>query len=162
MPRGRPRKPLPELILDGTFRHDRHGEAEEVWLPHGTPAKPKWLEGEAGELWDLLIPAFQRRGVTAEVDAAELSALCEWWGRYRELSKQLAALDGVIGESYEIAFRLANTAWKNFSTAAAKFGLNPSDRSRLRLEANDKLANDLIDFAKGRGRGTVPEETRDG
>lgn len=151
MQRGRPRKPLPELLLEGRFREDRHGSAEQVWLPPSTlPDAPSWLRSEGRELWQRLAPQLSAVGVATDLDATELAALCEWWGRFREASQALDAVSERQSTEYYRLSILANMAWKNFSAAASKFGLNPSDRARLRLNPDGEQKDTLAEFVKAK------------
>jgi P27 family predicted phage terminase small subunit len=146
--RGRPRKPLPDLLLDGRYRSDRHGEPCEVWLPDGAPTMPDWLTDEARELWEALVPPLAQRGVATEIDAAELAAMCDWWKRYRQACRALDDISDRQSNTYYRTQILAGAAWKNFSSAASRFGLNPSDRAKLRLGVEPR-ADDLLTFAHG-------------
>lgn len=145
--RGRPRKPLPERLLEGSYRADRHGNPDEVWLPDGLPTMPDWLDGDAKLLWQSLLPELKKRGVATEVDAAELAGMCDWWARYRQAARALNELNPK-DEGYYSLSMLCGMAWKNFSAASAKFGLNPSDRAKLRLEATPKSEDELLNFSK--------------
>ena len=151
MQRGRPRKPLPALLLEGRYRADRHGEADAVWLPDGGPSTaPEWLSADARLLWDQLAPQLSGAGVATDVDRAELSALCDWWARYREALRTLDEVeDRKTTEFYRLSI-LASMAWKNFASAAGKFGLNPSDRARLRLNHDAEPEDALTEFTKAR------------
>jgi hypothetical protein len=51
--RGRPRKPVADLALEGRFRADRHGEPATIWQPAGAPTPPDWLSDDARQLWHL-------------------------------------------------------------------------------------------------------------
>jgi P27 family predicted phage terminase small subunit len=148
--RGRPRKPLPALLLEGRFRADRHGEAGSTWQPETAAAidAPDWLSPDAKRLWQALAPSLSNAGIATEVDESELAALCDWWSRYREASRELDKLENRRSTEYYRLAILTSMAWKNFSSAASKFGLNPSDRARLRLTNEDESIDPLQDFVK--------------
>lgn len=146
--RGRPRKPVPDLLLEDRYRIDRHGEASSAWLPYGEPVMPDSLSPEARELWESLVPQLTQRGVATAVDTAELTGLCEWWGRYREASATLGEIEDRKSTEYYRIGILAGAFWKNFSTAASRFGLNPSDRAKLRLGVETQ-EDELLSFANG-------------
>lgn len=80
--RGRPRKSVEQLKLEGKFRADRHGGNGVE--PKGKPIKPDNLEGEASRFWDAVTPELVELGIATEVDSAALASLCEWWGEYRD------------------------------------------------------------------------------
>lgn len=111
-----PRKPDHLHLLRGTFRKDRHGEAGAKPQPKGEIGKPP-----------------------GRLDAAQRAA-------WREIVNQ--APEGVLTGSDRLAVELAAVLLAEFRTAPAefqaarlarlesllsKFGMNPSDRSRLNI-----------------------------
>lgn len=146
--RGRPRKPVADLALEDRFRSDRHGDPVTVWQPAGAPTPPDWLSDDARQLWQSLVPSLAARGVATAVDTAELGGLCDWWARYRQVSRALDAVADIKSTEYYRLQILAGAAWKNFATAASKFGLNPSDRARLRIDSGAKQEDELLKFAE--------------
>jgi P27 family predicted phage terminase small subunit len=150
MAKGRPRKPITNLILEGNFRPSRHGDLSATWQPDGEPIKPDWLTGDGAKLWDALVPQLAARGVATQIDEAELAAACNWWSLYRATWIELSSIrEKQSTEFYRVAI-LASMAWKNFASAAAKFGLNPSDRARLRLGNGETSKDQLAEFAASR------------
>jgi P27 family predicted phage terminase small subunit len=132
MARGRPRKPTALKVLEGTARADDLGCEPQ---PAGKPIMPRGMDSEAKKLWRAVVPELTAMRIAAGIDAHELQAMCEWWARYRHAAKRLAAADDSDFYRWSIA---AGMCWKNFSSIASKFGLNPADRSRLRVLGNDK------------------------
>lgn len=141
--RGRPRKSVEQLKLEGQFRADRHGG--NGLEPKGKPIKPDNLDEEASRFWDAVTPELVELGIATEVDSSALSSLCEWWGEYRsacderieqerglqalaesinKLSGTLLAIDAeVAGELAErvleeIGHELVNTASRKRSRLA--------------------------------------------
>src|SRR6478735_6299937 len=115
---GRPRKPVAQHLLDGTFRHDRHGNS---WLPDGSPVMPDWLSPDAQELWNSIVP--QLNGIATALDEAQLAALCDWWSLWRAARESLASIEDRQSRSYYDAQILVGAAWKQFAAIASKFGL---------------------------------------
>jgi P27 family predicted phage terminase small subunit len=143
--RGRPPKPIAAHRLDGTFRRDRHGD--DVREPSGKPTRPDWLSDTAAALWESLVPDLEERGIATAADWPELSAMCDWWSRYRQASEALDRVDYADSKAYRLQI-LAGAAWKNFSSVASRFGLNPADRARLR-NTSQAPADALSDFLNG-------------
>ena len=129
---GRPRKPDALKVLDGTWSASRDGNLEDVVLPVGVPAKPDALPPRAAAFWDEIVPQLIETGCVAEIDGIMLAELAGWYGRYRQWAEPLDAgeLDDVDSRRRLLG---ACAAWKQFEQLAAKFGLNPVDRSRLRV-----------------------------
>jgi phage terminase small subunit len=124
---GRPRKPTAVLKAQGTFRAHRH-DSRPATINDGGPQKPAWLTGEGEACWWLIVASLPP-GVLAKVDGLVLAGACQWWQLWREFGRQLAAGEG---DAYKLIVQLS-VAWKNFSQAAAKMGLSPVDRERLKI-----------------------------
>lgn len=150
MAKGRPRKPIASHVLEGTARDDRHGDIADAWQPDGAPEMPSWLKDAARDLWQQLAPRLVGSKVATGVDSAELAALCDWWARYREASIVADAVQDKQSTEFYRCSILASMAWKNFATAAAKFGLNPSDRARLKIGGEAAKEDELLAFSRGR------------
>ena len=124
MPGGRPRKPTAVHKMQGTLRTDRHTNNEPVAT--GEPEKMGQLTGHALKMWKQLVPQLVETGIAKSIDSAELFALCQWWGEFRKWQLDKKA------DPYKRMLAMA-TAYKQFRTIAAKFGLSPSDRASLDL-----------------------------
>ncbi len=131
MPGGRPRKPTSAKILDGTFRADRDGPADSVVPAPGSPVAPASLQGEALAFWNQIVPDLVARGVAAACDAPTLGYLCEWWSLYRRLYDSLPPEGSLAGCTQTITQMAIAT--DKFDRLASKYGLNPSDRAKLRI-----------------------------
>lgn len=89
------------------------------------PAKPSFMSGEASQLWDSLIEQVSHR--LKPEDMPLLQSACELWGLYR------ASYDEAVLDPTDKDARIAVTSyWAKFEQAAARFGLNPADRQRLK------------------------------
>lgn len=122
----RPRTPTELHRLNGTFRQDRHGGRLDAAPLPGMLDKPGNLSPAAGALWDE-IAATLPPGTLAAIDAAALTACCEWFARWKDLDRRLQTGDG---DEYKL-LTLAAVASKQFAALAAKFGLSPCDRAKL-------------------------------
>lgn len=149
---GRPRKPIAQHVLDGTYRHDRHAD---TWQPTGEPETPDWLGPDAQALWQSIVPPLVASGVATALDAAELAALCDWWGMYRQAIDKLPTLDP-DSKLYFKTQMIAVTSFKQFSAIASKFGLTPSDRAKLQVTPQKVSA--LDGFVRGRSNKTLDSE----
>ena len=133
MPRKQPRKPDALKLAEGTWQKYRDGNPQDVVQVEGVPVKPAGLDAEAGELWDAIVPGLTTTRVAAEIDTVSLIGMCEWYGRYRRWSTALDVAGPDHGDAYKMMIQ-TGMAWKHFAGMAALFGMNPSDRSRLRIE----------------------------
>lgn len=145
---GRPGKPIAQHILQGTYRPDRHALSAEAT---GEPSKPEGLTGEAGALWDDIVPQLVASGIAKAVDGPALLALCRWWQVWREIDAKLQATP-----SYPLTMQ-ASAAWKAYSAIASKFGLDPSSRASLKVPPPPKTGG-VAQFARNRG---IPTRNRD-
>jgi P27 family predicted phage terminase small subunit len=137
MPGGRPQKPLEDHELDGTYRADRHGEKVTHLRPDGAPERPTDFGEDAAWLWDQLIIDLGRKNVAYRIDTAALRGVCEWYGRYRKLSRALDKLDAEDERVHRMVAS-ASECWRRFEAMAAQFGLTPVARMRLQIPKEDK------------------------
>lgn len=137
MPGGKPRKPDELKILDGTFRKDKDGDPAQSVIAEGEPAMPPHLKGDAAAFWGEIVPQLLKMGVAKASDSAALAMMCEWWGRYRRFSRLLDRMPSTNPKQYR-TLGMVGLAWMNFEKAAAKFGLTPSDRAKLRVADRPK------------------------
>ena len=150
--RGRPRKSVAQLKLDGTFRHDRHGDPDDQWQPEGEPVKPLDFDAFSDQLWEEVVPELVSCGVATSLDTAELTAMCEWWSRYKKITEKLKEYGTDFSrDGYYSLQMLAGSAWKNFSAIGSRFGLSPADRTRLgAMSRKDNPKAKLKAFVAGR------------
>lgn len=132
MPGGRPRKPVQAKILAGTYRADRDGDPASLVRAAGSPVAPAHLSGEALAFWGRIVPGLVASGVAAACDGPALTAMCEWWARYRRYSEALDAAPA-DGDAYQLLV-MVGISTTNFDRLASRFGLTPSDRAKLRTE----------------------------
>lgn len=138
---GPPKLPAEVKKQRGTFRPHRDGPEEHKMdkLPVAKLERPKDLCKVAGNLWDRLIPAMVKIDMLREVDVPIATGMCRWFAIWKDLdqrirdwkpSKEYDAMDNE--RLIALIQRRASDAWKNFSAAAAKLGLTPADRARIR------------------------------
>lgn len=126
---GRPRKATALHIAEGTHRHNEHGDIGDAVLATGCPEKPHFASIAASDHWDEVVPQLVSLGVAAQVDRSHLIAMCELWGLYR------SAYDIAESHPTDKDARIAvSTYFTKWESAAARVGMNPSDRSRLKID----------------------------
>ncbi len=104
------------------------------------PACPDFLSDYAKEEWERIVPELLRNGLLTSLDGATLAAYCAAYGRWREAEERIASSGIVIkmGDKGYIVqspwLQVANKAIKQIEIFAARFGLSPSDRTRIRID----------------------------
>jgi phage terminase small subunit len=102
----------------------RKGELE---LPGEIPTAPEWMLPEALIEWGRLTAHPQYKHVLSAVDRGMLATYCQLWARFVE------------GEKAGAPVKSAHIAQMN--ACAAKLGLSPADRTKIRLEPEEKPRN---------------------
>ncbi len=142
MTRGRKPKPTRLKVIGGTYRADRHGNVRgaEPMPRRGRPQCPSWLSGEAKSKWRKIVPELDRLGLLTVIDGDCLAAYCEAWAEFRSATETLAA-DGYTvatgngGVKAHPAVARQRSAWKAMREFASLYGLDPSSRTRLTVQA---------------------------
>jgi phage terminase small subunit len=139
------RKPIEALRLAGTYREDRHGARAAVPSLPGVPVKPVDLDGEAGELWDQIVPILAENGYCSAVDTAALASACQAWAASQAAYRHFLA--NPTDKNARIAWAATRRLWDQ---AASKVGLLPADRLRMAPPADRPVSTDLADFMSQR------------
>jgi P27 family predicted phage terminase small subunit len=138
---GRPRKPTPLKVLEGTDRKDRANPTEPhpVDLPGDAPP-PDWLNDHGKEAWADLLPVLRGMGVVTIADPTAFALLCDALGEYRTARAWIGDHEdvySVVAENGSITWRkrpeveIAQDAWRRAKTMLTEFGLTPAARSRV-------------------------------
>ncbi len=135
-----------EHKMRGSYRRDRHGHLDGPPIASGTPAKPDWLDADAGWAWDVIAGSINP-AVLASLDVLMMAGCCRWWSTWRRLDRQLQAGSG---DPYK-ATVMAASAWKQFDSAARRMGLDPTSRARMRVPStpDDEPTNGKLRFFGG-------------
>lgn len=155
----RPKKPLEQHIVDGTYRPSIHGPLPpklESWRQGegdapGLPEKPADLSAAATVMWEQVLRT--RPGTIWPSDAVMLAVYCEWWSIWKE-----ALLLAQLRPSTKTLTPLGIITDK-LDKLGAKFGLSPKDRAALPVvQSGPKKAqvetrpSDIDDHLKSPGR----------
>ncbi len=131
--RGPARQPKSLKILNGNLgkRNLDYEEAE----ADGNPQILGPLNDDGLEHWDLITRHAADWGIGI-IDSHPLYAMCRWWEEYRKADRELA---NCAPEDLQKNMNLTQTAFKNWTSMAIKYGLSPADRTKIRLEnSSDK------------------------
>jgi P27 family predicted phage terminase small subunit len=116
------------------------------------PAMPEGLPPLAIAEWKSIVPMLSLLGVLTEVDGKALAAYCEYFAQWREaldevrtrgitleepITKTFGETTEVVGYKYKRnpAVSIANDAAKLMKSFLVEFGLTPSSRGRLKIDA---------------------------
>jgi P27 family predicted phage terminase small subunit len=156
---GRKPKPTALRVLQGNAgkralpKHEPTPAAE-------PPPKPAHLTERAAAAWDRVAPELHRLGLLSVVDGLALELLVCAYDDWREAHIEVAA-EGATYETEtehgrivrahpQVAIR--SDAWRRVKSILAEFGLTPSSRARLDIEAPGQ--EDPMDaFLRGTTRG---------
>lgn len=135
--RGPEPKPTALRVLHGD-RKDRINDAEPV-APEVEVRPPEELSDEAREIWDRLAPSLIAVGVLTVWDIDAFQITCEALARYKAATKLVnnsaLLVQGTTGLMKNPALVVQREAEDSFQRYGARFGLTPSDRSQLKIEA---------------------------
>jgi P27 family predicted phage terminase small subunit len=100
------------------------------------------LTGEARKEWRRMGGELARMGVVTAVDRAALAAYCQAWARWVEAEGQVAKLGTIVktanGNLIQNPYlAVANRAMEQMTRLAAEFGMTPSSRSRVQVQAGE-------------------------
>lgn len=126
-----PKKPLLLHKLHGTGRKSRIAKrAGEMQLDSALPEPPEWLLPEARAEWDRLVGDSKYKAVLATVDRAMMAAYCQLWARF------VAAQMPEAGDK-----EFGGRQLMSLVQIAAKLGLNPQDRCKIKAPAPPEKAD---------------------
>ena len=160
---GRNKKGAQFHLIAGTFRGDRHADAQEPEPPKGTPKPPHKLGALARAEWHRMVARLEQSQTLSIVDDAALYQYCKLFAetegvevdaaKARKLSDSLktlaAKLDGhelveAIGKIVELQKIIAGLTTKLRQQRMAirqylvEFGMTPSARSRVKVSPGAK------------------------
>lgn len=133
--KGRPRKPVELKVLDGSFQHYRDAKdlGTSPVVATGTPKPPPGTTKESLVWWDRVVPPLVALGIAKEIDSMALMKMCDSLAR-ADSALVLMEKEKFGSPAHTRLGRLLKTSNLEFERLAAKFGMNPLDRARLRIE----------------------------
>ena len=127
----------------------------------GRPTCPGWMRGEAKRMWKRLVPLLDGMGVLTKLEGGVLTRYCQEWAKWKEaeqfLMKNGSTWEAVDANGNVTARRrfpecnVADSASAIMNSLEGKLGLSPSDRTRLKVEPNQRMT----DFDKFVGGGVA-------
>jgi len=134
-------KPTALRIVEGNREHRPINHNEPKPQPIA-PECPEWLSEGAREVWERNVGVLERLGLMTEADGDMFAAYCDFYAKYVEASVDIAEKGSVTTaqSGYEQQRAPVAMAQKYFDKAksiAIEFGLTPSARGKLTVNAGD-------------------------
>ena len=147
-----PRKPDALKKLHGTARKDR--TVGSTAPATGMPTRPVGLSPQATRVWKSLGPKLHDLGLLAQIDQSTFAVYCQAYADWLELTRILNKLgvrnwyseteSGYRQVIPEVAVR--DKAYQVMQRLETRFGLDPSSRSGIAIEGQQKIANATEEF----------------
>ena len=146
MAMGRPRKSERELKLSGTFKKvsSRKNWNDENPIPLETRTAPSRYLGRTKKAWDQFMLTKAKQGVLALEDEAAITMMFDSLDLYYRTYDKVEILNrGVFGgnkiddellDKYNKIDIIMNRQFQRFEKLACRFGITPSERSKLRVK----------------------------
>jgi len=152
MPAGRPPKPTYLKILEGNpGKRPLNANEPKPAARQRIPTPPKSLGDIGKKEWRRLAKDLVSKGVMTDWDLSAFHAYCYAYERFREAEAKLAQYgdiittpNGMLQQSPYIG--MANRALDQMNRFLGKFGLSPSDRTKIQVntQASDPVADRLF------------------
>ncbi len=141
--RGPAPTPTPVLKLRGSTLATKRREQLEAKGPAGVPDRPDWLDEQARQVWDQLVPLLEMMGVLTRVDGNALSRYCRIWTRWRKAEEFIDDK----GEMYPLKddkgavkcfmqwpqVAIAHKLAQQLTRLEQEFGMTPASRTRIQV-----------------------------
>lgn len=137
--RGRKPKPTHLHLIQGSGGRTARGRSInklEPKPPHGNPAPPSHLKGEALAAWHLFAPLMIQSGLLSKLDAPVFGALVHEYAGLVRTTRELAVTGpfietrtGILKQHPLVAVNSGH--YKKWISLAIEFGMTPSSRSRV-------------------------------
>lgn len=151
------RKPSALKLMDGN-PGKRPIDEREPKPQGGLPRCPKRLEGEAAKAWKLFAKQLGDCGIATSLDATAVEMLCDKYAQYAEARaneiKGGSVWLGNKGDNglptfvYSPYYAIARNHWNDLLRMLNEFGMTPSSRTKIKVDAGKEKKDELEDFLK--------------
>lgn len=159
--RGPAPKPTGLKVLNGNPGKRPINESEpQPTKPVEAPKPPSFLSTYAKKEWKRIVPVLMKVNLLTEADYSALAAYCQCYDRWVSAEKAIRAHakanngkytfeteSGYVQQIPEIG--ISNQAMKEMRNFAKEFGLTPSSRTNLHIEAPLEEEDPFVQFMKG-------------
>jgi phage terminase small subunit len=140
--KGRPRKPIEQHKLDGTYREDRQGNNAEpvisqyLEVPKNIDAPVSIIDDFCREHYKYHVRLLANLKILTLSDIPEIDMMYEILQEYRKTYNTLQTIDMINdNETYEILSNRLLKYGNRFSVLASKYCISPTARNKLTLES---------------------------
>jgi P27 family predicted phage terminase small subunit len=140
--KGRKPKPVAFRVIEGNREH-RPLNAKEPKPKSEAPPRPRFLKGEELKVWKYVTGELLKMGTLASSDQGDIVSYCHWWGSLAKAKTKLLSSEGNDPEVIKTTsgnyiqnpwLGIANTAAKELTKVCEKLGLDPTSRTRIKLD----------------------------
>ena len=115
------------------------------------PRCPLWLEEEAKKEWRRMVKILEYMGLLTEIDMAAFAGYCQAFARWKEaeefISKHGTIVKTPSGYWQQVPqVSIAQTYLKIMNRFCEQFGLTPSARSRMIVDAEQRPDSDTMEL----------------
>lgn len=154
MSAGRPRLPDELKKAKGTFKPSRSNpEALQLTTLQEIPEPPATFDEVATNVWNTICGELIKHNIMQSIDIFQLQMLCNemsiYWNCQEQLKTQNYLVDTGTGSTkVNPLITISTQALSNVNKIAAKFGLTPADRQKLKMtvDAGKPKTNAALDL----------------
>ena len=115
------------------------------------PRCPSWLEEEAKREWKRMVKILEHMGLLTEIDMAAFAGYCQAFARWKEaeefISKHGTIVKTPSGYWQQVPqVSIVQTYLKIMNRFCEQFGLTPSARSRMIVDAEQRADADAMEL----------------
>ena len=141
MAAGRPKKPTAQKKAQGTSRKHRENKNEPKFEPLSVKTSPPdYFNIYAVEMWNTLLKEYEKQKIIETVDVFAFEKLCFNFGIWKDcavnISRNPLLLENTPHGGTSATVQLLYKSFNACEKMMSRFGLTPSDRSRLGLLKN--------------------------
>jgi P27 family predicted phage terminase small subunit len=154
--RGPAPTPTNILSLRGSTLVSGRRRAKEPKGPPGPPDCPDWLDEDGKAMWGSLVPMLEGMGVLTRVDGNALARYCRLWTRWRKAEAFIdkhGEIYPLKDESGKVKYMqqfpqvaIAAKLAQQLTKLEQEFGMTPSARSRIQIDARTEAASGKARF----------------
>lgn len=149
--KGQRKKPTALAVLENTKKGESINRSEVAAIKSGAfgaAQMPEWLAPDAKAEWERLAPRLEMLGLLTDQDTNSFAAYCQAYAKWKEAEEFINQNGSIVRTpaGYWQAVPQVSISMQNLKIMLAfssRFGLTPSDRSKLELESMPNSADPL-------------------